>query len=76
MNDDDLPCLMMVIMVRRREGGCNLHSLGAELGERRGHRFEAAEENFEEQGVSFNLHFVLILSVSSKGFLDAKIIQF
>ena len=50
---------MMMIMVRRREGGCNLHSLGAELGEGRGHRFEAAEENFEEQGVSFHFAFCL-----------------
>ena len=36
---------------RRREGGCNLHSLGAELGERRGHSFEAAEENSQKQRV-------------------------
>ena len=67
MNDDDLPCLMMVIMVRRREGGCNLHSLGAELGEGRGHRFEAAEENFEEQGVSFHFAFCLDIFWQFKG---------
>ena len=65
---------MMVIMVRRREGGCNLHSLGAELGEGRGHRFEAAEENFEEQGVSFCFaNCPIIFCGSSKGFLECKI---
>ena len=65
---------MMMIMVRRREGGCNLHSLGAELGEGRGHRFEAAEENFEEQGVSF--HFAFCPIPVQRGFLSAKFIQF
>ena len=71
-----LQCLMMVIMVRGREGGCNLHSLGAELGEGRGHRFEAAEENFEEQGVSCDFAFCLNILWHVKGFLDAKFIQF
>ena len=60
-------------MVRRREGGCTLHSLGAELGEGRGHRFEAAEENFEEQGVSFYFANCPIFCGSSKGFLESKI---
>ena len=40
-------------MSRRREGGCNLHSLGAELGERRGDCLEAAEENSQKQRVRF-----------------------
>ena len=71
-----LQCLMMVIMVRGREGGCNLHSLGAELGEGRGHRFEAAEENFEEQGVSCDFAFCLNILWHVVGFLDAKFIQF
>ena len=44
---------------RRREGGCNLHSLGAELGERRGHSFEAAEENSQKQRVGlFYIHYI------------------
>ena len=58
---------MMMIMARRREGGCNLHSLGAELGEGRGHCFEAAEENFEEQGVSFYFVFCLDILWQFKG---------
>ena len=67
---------MMMIMVRRREGGCNLHSLGAELGEGRGHRFEAAEENFEEQGVSFYFANFPIFVAVQRDFSSAKFIQF
>ena len=37
--------------MRGREGRCNLHSLGAELGEGRGDSFEAAEEDPQKQRV-------------------------
>ena len=40
----------------RREGGCNLHSLGAELGEGRGDSFEAAEEDPQKQRVGLFSH--------------------
>ena len=39
--------------MRRREGGCNLHRLGAELGEGRGDSVEAAKENPEEPRVCY-----------------------
>ena len=46
-----LPVVELVVELVEGEGGCNLHSLGAELGERRGDCFEAAEENSQKQRV-------------------------
>ena len=43
--------LELVVELVEGEGGCNLHSLGAELGERRGDCLEAAEENSQKQRV-------------------------